>query len=303
MKGQRQASFIELLSGAREPVTLVEAYSQCIRLARTHYENFTVGTRFLPWEVLPHVCAVYAFCRFVDDLGDEAPGERLRLLDLWEGDLKRCYNEAPHHPYMAALQNTIQTFDIPAEPFLKLIEANRIDQRQHRHPTYEDLLYYCDHSANPVGHLFLYLFGYGDQERQRLADFTCTALQLTNFWQDVRRDFGMGRIYIPQEEMERFGCTEDDLASGRSTPEFRRLMAFEVQRARELFHQGMALVDNVEGIGKLDIKLFTLGGLSVLDAIQRQEYDVLRKRPVVTKGRKLWLLTKTYLAMKLARQI
>ena len=303
VKGQRQASFIELLSGAREPVTLDEAYSQCTRLARTHYENFTVGTRFLPREVLPHVCAVYAFCRFVDDLGDEAPGERLRLLDLWEGDLKRCYDEAPHHPYMVALQNTIQTFDIPAEPFLKLIEANRIDQRQHRHPTYEDLLSYCDHSANPVGHLFLYLFGYRDQERQRLADFTCTALQLTNFWQDVRRDFEMGRIYIPQEEMERFECTEDDLASGRCTPGFRRLMAFEVQRARELFHQGMALVDRVEGIVKLDIKLFTLGGLSVLDAIQRQGYDVLRKRPVVTKGRKLWLLTKTYLGMKLARQI
>ena len=293
---------MELLTGPRESPSLEEAYQRCVRLAREHYENFTVGTWLLPKTVLPHVCAVYAFCRMVDDLGDEAPGDRLHLLDLWEGDLERCYSGTPRHVYMVALQHTIAAYDIPREPFLKLIEANRIDQRRQRHATYQDVLHYCDHSANPVGHLFLHLFGYRDAERKRLSDFTCTALQLANFWQDVRRDLEMGRIYIPVEDMERFGVAEEDLAQGVATDAFRRLMAFQVERTRELFAQGAPLTDRVEGVARLDIRLFTLGGLSVLDAIERQGYDVLRRRPVVTKRRKAWLLAKALLGMKLARQ-
>ena len=166
-----------------------------------------------------------------------------------------------------ALQHTIEAYDIPREPFLKLIEANRIDQRKQRHATYQDILHYCEHSANPVGRLFLHLFGYRDPERQRLSDFTCTALQLANFWQDVRRDFDMGRIYIPVEDMDRFGVTEEDIAKGVCTDAFRRLMAFEVERARELFALGAPLTEQVDGVARLDIRLFTLGGLSVLDAI------------------------------------
>lgn len=294
---------MELLTGPAESPSLEEAYERCVRLAREHYENFSVGTWLLPKTVLPHVCAVYAFCRTVDDLGDEAEGDRLHLLDLWQEDLERCYTGVPRNVYLVALQHTIAAYDIPREPFLKLIEANRIDQRKQRHATYQDILFYCEHSANPVGRLFLHLFGYRDPERQRLADFTCTALQLANFWQDVRRDFDMGRIYIPVEDMDRFGVTEEDIAKGVCTDAFRRLMAFEVERARELFALGAPLTEQVDGVARLDIRLFTLGGLSVLDAIERQGYDVLRRRPVVTKRRKAWLLAKTLLGMKLSRRL
>ena len=202
-----------------------------------------------------------------------------------------------------ALAETIRRFSIPIEPFLKLIEANRIDQRTHRHRTYEDLLFYCDHSANPVGRLFLYLFGYDDPERQRLSDATCTALQLTNFWQDVRRDLEMGRIYIPQEDMGRFGCTEDQLREGVADDAFRELMRFEVERARGLFREGAALVDAVEGIVRLDIALFTEGGLHILNAIERQGYDVLSRRPALSKLARTRLAATTALRMKLRGRI
>ena len=216
---------MESVLTARAPnLTADQAYALCARLAKTHYENFTVGSWLLPRDKRRHVYAIYAFCRSVDDLGDEHPGDRLAALDVWEEDLLRCYDGSPRHPYLVALQQTIGEFDIPRDPFLKLVEANRMDQAISRHPTYGDLEYYCQHSANPVGHLVLYVFGYRDAERQRLSDFTCTALQLANFWQDVSRDYGMGRIYLPLEDMERFGYTEDELARGVFTDGFRDLM-------------------------------------------------------------------------------
>ena len=163
---------------------------------------------------------------------------KLELLDAWRDDLDACYDGEPSHPVMVALQDTVRRFDIPREPFLKLIEANRMEQRSSRYPTYQDLAHYCDHSANPVGRLFLYLFGYRDEERQRLSDLTCTALQLANFWQDVARDYRMGRIYVPIEDMARFNYTEDQLARGVVNDEYRRLMAFEVDRARGCSRRG-----------------------------------------------------------------
>lgn len=280
--------------------TLNQAYRACITLARSHYENFSVATRFLPKGRLPHVAALYAYCRTVDDLGDEAEGDRLRLLDEWQADLERCYSGTPEHPYLLALQQTIRTFDIPQEPFLKLVEANRMDQRQGRYATYDDLLRYCDHSANPVGRLYLYLLGYRDEERQRLSDSTCTALQLANFWQDVRRDHAMGRVYLPLEDLERFGVPEALLGDDAATDAFRRLMAFEIERTRGLFEDGLALARRVDGIERLHLRLFTLGGLRVLDAIRGQGYDVLRKRPKVSRTRKGWLLIKTYVTMMLS---
>ncbi len=266
-----------------------EAYAYCERLAKTHYENFSVVTWFLPKRLRPPMYSVYGFCRHTDDLGDEAEGDRLALLDQWEEDLRRCESGAPEHPILKALQQTMSGRPMPIEPFLKLIEANRMDQRTKRHPTYDGLLHYCDHSANPVGRMVLSLFGYNDDERQRLSDATCTALQLANFWQDVRRDYAMGRIYIPLEDMERFDYSEDDLRSNVVNQNLRDLMAFEVDRARALFKEGERLVDLVDGELRIDLKLFTLGGLSVLDAIERQGYDVLSQRPVVSKGRKLQL--------------
>ncbi len=292
-----------LVTGARGRWSVEQSYEYCRKLAKSHYENFTVASWFLPREKRPHVYAVYAFCRFVDDLGDESPGDRLSLLDRWEEELRSCYDSTPTHPISVALRETIHRFDIPREPFLKLVEANRMDQRAHRHETYDDLLHYCEHSANPVGHLFLYLFGYRDEERQRMADATCTALQLTNFWQDVRRDWGMGRVYIPREDMERFGYTEEKLQAGVADDSFRELMRFQVDRARGLFDEGAGLVDRVEGVVRLDIALFTLGGQHILKAIERQGYDVLSRRPRLSKVSRAWLVASTAARMKLKRVI
>ena len=285
------------------PDRLAPAYRECIALARSHYENFTVAGRFLPKRLLPHVAAIYAYCRGVDDLGDEAAGDRLALLDAWEADLEQAYAGTPTAPHLQALQHTIHAFAIPPEPFRKLITANRMDQTQSRYATFADVLHYCEHSANPVGFLYLLLFGYDDEERRRLSDATCTALQLANFWQDVRRDWDKGRVYLPQEDMERFGYTEEELAEGVCNQAFRDLMAWEVERAQALFEQGLPLVESLEGTARLHVKLFCLGGMRVLDAIRAQGYDVLSKRPVVSGRRKVWLLAKTYLSMKLTRRI
>lgn len=279
--------------------SLEKAYRYCANMARTHYENFTVGSILLPREKRRHMYAIYGFCRLTDDLGDEVQGDRLALLDEWEDELDLCYTGSPRHPVMVALQDTIQTFDIPREPFLKLIEANRMEQRQSRYPTYTDLLHYCDHSANPVGRMVLYVFGYRDDRRQRLSDATCTALQLANFWQDVARDYRMGRVYIPQEDMHRFGYSEDELRNGIVNDSFRQLMAFQVSRAGDLFRQGYPLVDMVTGILRLDLALFTLGGVQVLKKIEQQGYDVLSHRPTLSRGRKAWLFLSTWIRMRL----
>jgi squalene synthase HpnC len=276
-----------------------EAYAFCAGMARTHYENFTVGSFLLPKDKLRHMHAIYGFCRLTDDLGDEASGDRIALLDKWENDLRLCYSATPNHPVMVALQDTVTTFDIPQRPFAKLIEANRMDQRQQRYPTYDDLLHYCDHSANPVGHMVLYLFGYRDEERRRLSDFTCTALQLTNFWQDVARDFRKGRIYIPLEDMENYGYVERELAQNVVNDSFRRLMEFEVDRTEGLFRQGRPLMNMVDGVFRQDLALFTLGGREVLKKIRQQRYDVLGHRPTLSRGRKAWLLVSTWLRFKL----
>lgn len=283
------------------PLEVREAYKHCEQLARSHYENFTVGSWLLPRALRPHLFAVYAFCRRTDDLGDEAPGDRLALLNEWEVELLSCYGGQPTDPVMVALQDTIRRFDIPTEPFIRLIEANRIDQRQQRYSTYDDLLHYCSHSAEPVGRMVLYVLGYRDPERQALSDATCTALQLANFWQDVHRDYQMGRIYIPQEDMARFGYSEEELADGVVNDRFRSLMRFQVDRAEELFRRGLPLEQYLHGWARLDIALFSKGGLAVLAAIRRQNYDVLSRRPVVTRTRKLWLMLSTMVRLAVSR--
>jgi squalene synthase HpnC len=272
--------------------TLAQAYAHCRRIALGHYENFPVVSWLLPRELRPHIFAIYACCRGVDDLGDEAEGDRLALLDEWELELRSCYDGSPSDARFVALADTIRRFDIPIDPFLRLIEANRRDQRTNRYQTFGELLDYCSYSANPVGRMVLYVFGYRDEERARLADNTCTALQLANFWQDLRRDLKMGRVYIPLEDMARFGYSEADLAAQKVTPEFRRLMRFEVARTREYFARGLLLVDLVAGRLRLDLRMFTLGGLAVLDQIERQRFDVLTRRPKVSGARKAWLLVR-----------
>ncbi len=304
-------------------ISLDDAFRYCERLAKTHYENFTVGSLLIPKALRRHVHAIYAYCRWVDDLGDEpfeplveslaganwmyeqvrsgseplGPSQRMALLDSWEEELESCFTGTPTHPAMIALRDTVHAFGIPMEPFLKLIEANRMEQSSSRYSTYEDLLFYCDHSANPVGHLFLYLFGYSDKGMQELSDYTCTALQLANFWQDVHRDYEIGRIYLPLEDMERYGYTEAELAQHVVNRSFRDLMAFEVERAEHLFQRGLPLVDMLEGKARIDVALFTKGGMAVLEAIKDQDYDVLSRRPSLSRWKKARLFLSTWARM------
>lgn len=274
--------------------SLAEAKLYCERLARSHYENFSVATWFLPRRLRPHFHSIYAYCRISDDLGDEVgnPQHALQLLDIWEGELDACYAGRPRHPVFVALAETVRARDIPRQPFADLLTAFRQDQRVSRYETFEDVLGYCQYSANPVGRLVLYACGYRDDERQQLSDYTCTALQLANFWQDVAVDYGKARIYLPLEDLRRFGVTEKEIAERRATPQFLELMRFEVQRAREWFHKGLPLAKKVESELAIDIELFSRGGLAILQAIEDQGYDVLRRRPVISKTRKLALVAR-----------
>ena len=272
--------------------SLEEARAYCERLARSHYENFSVATWFLPAKLRPHFYSIYAYCRISDDLGDEVgnPHQSLILLREWEEELDACYAGVPRHPVFVALRPTILSCRIPRDPFANLLKAFRQDQTVARYQTFDDLLGYCLNSANPVGRLVLYACGYFDVERQQLSDYTCTALQLANFWQDVSVDYLKGRIYLPLEDLARFGVQERHIADHRFSPEFRSLMRFEVERAREWFQRGRALVGMVDRELAIDIELFTRGGEEILNSIERQDYDVLRVRPSISRSRKLALV-------------
>ena len=302
-----------------EPVSLEQAYQFCETLARTHYENFNVGGWITPKAKLPHVYAIYAWCRMVDDLGDEfVPSatvpeavevgrlnetfteHRRGRLAWWEEELEAMYSGQPTHPISIAVQHTVASFDIPPEPFHRLIQANLMDQGSGRFETLEDVVEYCKYSANPVGHLYLYLFGYADRRRQLLSDHTCTALQLTNFWQDVSRDYrDRDRVYLPQADMNRFGVTESDIANGSATDGFRALLRYECEIAMRMFRQGVPLVTSLEKKAQLPVALFTRGGVAVLQAIRQQGYDVLSERPALSKRHKTWLLASAWLGSKL----
>ncbi|SRR5581483_2764292 len=276
---------------------LAEAREYCRRLAVRHYENFSVATWFLPRRLRQHFYNVYSYCRISDDLGDEVgdANASLRLLDQWERELDACYAGSPRHPVFVALAETVQLFEIPKHEFSDLLVAFRQDQTVTRYKTFGDLLGYCKNSANPVGHLVLYLCGYKDAERQLFSDFTCTALQLANFWQDVSLDYAKGRIYLPLEDLHRFAVSEDDIARQRNTEAFVEMMKFEVERAREWFRQGFPLVRKVRRELAIDIELFTRGGLETLNAIEAQGFAVLGRRPVISKSRKLALVARAAL--------
>ena len=277
--------------------SLKEAQAYCERLARAHYENFSVATWFLPARLRQHFYNVYSYCRISDDLGDEVGNaqQSLELLDQWETELNACYAGSPRHPVFVALAQTVNQFNIPRHEFSDLLIAFRQDQTVTRFESFNHVLGYCRYSANPVGHLVLYLCGYSDAERQQLSDCTCTALQLANFWQDVAVDYGKGRIYLPLEEMRRYGVTEKDIADHRATPQLIELMKFEVQRAREWFQRGLPLVSKVNKELAIDLELFSRGGQEILNAIERQNFDVLTSRPVISKPRKLWLVLRAAL--------
>jgi squalene synthase HpnC len=265
----------------------------CSRLARTHYENFTVASVLLPRRLLVHFHNVYAYCRWADDLADEAGGgmRALKLLRWWGEELLRCYDGRPRHPVMVALQETIRQFRIPPEPFLELLFAFEQDQLVKRYQSYDQLRRYCRYSANPVGHLVLYLCESYDAERAVLSDHVCTALQLANFWQDVARDMDIGRVYLPAEDRERFGYSNADLEARRYNAEFVELMRYQVERTRDLFYRGLPLLDRLAPEIRLDVELFIRGGLAILRQIERCRYNVWAKRPVLAKWQKAALVT------------
>ena len=279
------------------PPSLEQAREYCRRLARTHYENFSVATWFLPKHLRQDFLNVYAYCRISDDLGDEVgdSAASLELLDQWQRELEACYEGAPRHPVLVALAETVREFDIPKHEFSDLLIAFRQDQTVTRFETFDDVVAYCRYSANPVGHLVLYLCGYNDTNRQQLSDFTCTALQLANFWQDVTIDYAKGRIYLPLEDLRRYSVTDEDLAYNRNTVAFCEMMKFEVERAREWFNRGLPLVGKVNKELAVDIELFTGGGQQILNAIERQNFAVLGRRPVISKPRKLALVARAAL--------
>jgi len=277
-----------------EAPSLAAAQEYCRCLARSHYENFSVASWFLPQRLRQHFFNVYAYCRISDDLGDEVGNQAasLQLLDQWEAELHACYAGSPRHPVFVALAETVRQFEIPQETFADLLAAFRQDQRVTRYETFDGLLGYCRFSANPVGHLVLYLCGYRDPERQALSDCTCTALQLANFWQDVSVDYAKGRIYLPMEDLRRFQVPEQDIAARHNTAQFCDLMRFEVDRTRDWFERGLPLVEKVDRELAIDLELFSRGGQEILNAIEAQGFNVLGRRPAISKARKLALVAR-----------
>ncbi len=250
------------------------------RRART--ENFPVASLLFPRRLRPHLRAVYGFARLVDILGDEVEGDRLAALDELEREVDACYGGEPTWPVMRVLQPTILEFSLPREPFLRLIEANRMDQRIAEYATWDDLREYCRHSADPVGRLVLGLLRLGgDAELVTASDEVCTGLQLVNFLQDVPRDLALGRIYMPRDDRERFGVTE----LGRPSPELTKLLQFEAERARGLLARGQVLHSRIGGRVGRAVGLFARGGLAALDALEAARWDIFTQRPRPSRAR------------------
>jgi squalene synthase HpnC len=244
-------------------------------MAQAKTENFPVASLLLPRRVRGHLMALYGFARLVDDTGDEAEGDRLALLDELEADLERVWSGTPENPLIRRLQPTVVACELPIAPFKGLIEANRRDQVIHRYGTFEDLLGYCELSASTIGELVLRIFGLATPERLELSNAICSALQLTEHWQDVAEDYQQGRIYLPAEDMKRFGVAESDLGKPTATPELRALIEFEVGRTRQLLDEGAPLPAALPRRYRFAVAAFAAGGRSALKAIQRAGYDVL----------------------------
>jgi squalene synthase HpnC len=278
MVAQRPAGAAWGRAGACAP-ELAEAYRWCAALARSHYENFTIASWLMPRRMRPHMHAIYAYARMADDFADEEVS--LEKLDGWERELELAYQGRPRHPVFVALADTVRRFDLPRQPFLDLLEAFRRDVNFAGFESKEEMHGYTRLSAEPVGRLVLYLFGYRDAERQRLSDAVCTGLQLTNFWQDIARDLAKGRIYLPRRDLARFGCSAEDLRAGRPGAGFRALMREEVEYARALLRRGADLYRLVDRRLGRDVLIFAGGGLAIARALERVGFDVFRQRPTL----------------------
>jgi len=279
--GRDERSAPNLISGGVPEITLEAAYAYCTRLATSHYENFTIASWLMPRAMRPHMHAIYAYARCADDFADE--DKDLGELDAWERELDLAYAGHPRHPVFIALADTARRYDIPRAPFADLIHAFRSDVNFAGFETIDDLKGYARYSANPVGRLVLYLFGYRDDERQQLSDLVCTGLQFANFWQDVNVDLDKGRVYFPRADMRRFNVSADHLASREATPAFLDLMRYEIGVARTMLIEGAALSRMVDRRLRRDVLMFAGGGLAILRAIEAVDCDVFRRRPELSK--------------------
>jgi len=249
-------------------------------LAKHRAENFPVALRWLPRVTRGHLLAIYGFARLTDDAGDEARGDRLALLDAIDREIDAIYaGGMPQHPLLQQLAQTVRQCALPEEPLRRLVEANRQDQRVSRYERYEDLAAYCALSADPVGRLVLQVFGVATPERIAQSDAICTGLQLVEHWQDVAEDLAAGRVYLPGEDLRRFGCSEVELKAQSASSALRRLMRFEVERARELLERGEPLLASLSGTARLAIAGFAAGGHAALDEIAARDFDVLARPP------------------------
>jgi phytoene synthase len=273
------------------------AYAECRRMARRHYENFPTASYLVPRDKRDALAAVYAFARYADDVADE-PGveDRLEKLADWRAKLTACYEGRIDHPVFLALRHSAERFSLSRENFENLLRAFESDVVVNRHADFSSLMAYCKCSANPVGRLVLELFGYHDPHLFELSDNICTALQLTNFWQDAAIDFARDRIYLPQEDMARFKYTIDDLRAGHSGACWKELLTFEIARTRELFERGRNLPEEVQPKLRTQLRLTWLGGMSILSKIEAVSYDIFQRRPALSK----WDFLRLYLRARRA---
>jgi len=284
---------------AAPPRSVAEAFAYCERLARSHYENFPVGSLLAPRERRKHVYSVYTFARTADDFADEGyeTGEltetqRLAALDDWERKLEDCYQGRADHPIFVALAETARELQLPIQLFRDLLSAFKQDVVKRRYADFNELHDYCARSANPVGRLILLLFGYREERLYNLSDCICSALQLANFWQDVEVDIRKDRIYLPQNEMARFGVSVEDLREKRFSERYAALLKFQVERTWELFNRGKPLPNLVSGRLSVELRLTWLGGTRILERIEKIGYDTLNTRPKISTADKIALLVK-----------
>ncbi len=253
-------------------------------MARAGSENFPVAGRLLGAGVRSQLLAVYGFARLVDELGDAAAGDRLAALDWLEAELDRAFAGTAEHPLLVRLQPAVRGGALTRDPFVRLIEANRMDQRVSSYATWEQLRGYCTLSADPVGELVLGIFGVATPERIALSNSICTALQLVEHCQDVAEDLAVGRVYLPAEDLERFGCSRSQLGEEHAGGPLRQVLAFELARARALLAEGAALIDRLRGRPRLTVAAFVAGGRAAATAIERAGYDVLAGPPKAGRG-------------------
>ncbi len=279
--------------------SVTDAFAYCERMARAHYENFPVGSLLVAKNRRKHVYSIYAFARTADDFADEGyetngltEARRLAALDDWERRLEDCYIGKAGHPIFVALAETVRELQLPIKLFRDLLSAFKLDVVKRRYADFDQVLDYCERSANPVGRLILLLFDYRDERLHQLSDHICTGLQLTNFWQDVEVDLRKDRIYLPQDEMARFGVSEGDLLEKRFSDRYAALLEFQIERTKELFERGRTLPSLVSGRLAIELRLTWLGGMRILKRIEELGYDTLNARPRITTSDKIRLLTR-----------